>query len=167
MALLLLLLLQLAGGAVAGGRTHGQEAIIASCIARASGGRDWLAKTLWGLRDQEGGWVGAEVLNLNGSHDLGPMQVNSRWVAHLAARLDRSPQQVRHWLVHDACFNVDAARWIFVTGLSAAHDFWRAVGIYHSPTVARQRLYSHGVARKLRDRFGPAVFRERSGDEDR
>lgn len=142
----------------------GGEADIAACITRASNGLPWLEMTLWGLRDQEAGWIGAEVRNRNGSHDLGPMQVNSQWVNRLASRLDRSPQQVRYWLIHDPCFNVDAARWIFVTGLSASKDFWRAIGIYHSPSTLRQRVYSDSVARKLRKRYGPDVFRARSRD---
>ena len=51
-----------------------EELRIAACILQASLGHPWLEKTLWGLRDQEAGWVGAEVRNSNGSHDLGPLQ---------------------------------------------------------------------------------------------
>src|SRR3546814_1111610 len=84
----------------------------------ASADRSWLEKTLWGLRDQEAGWIGAEVLNTNGSHDMGPLQVNSFWVPRLAALTGRSVQDIRFWLINDPCFNVQAARWIFLSGLS-------------------------------------------------
>ena len=134
------------------------EIRIARCIQRAADGRPWLERTLWGLRDQEGGWIGAEIRNSNGSHDLGPLQVNSFWVPKLASLIDRQPSQVRAWLMHDPCFNVQAARWIFLSALSATRDYWKAIGVYHSPTYWRQRRYADLVASKLVQRFGPSIF---------
>lgn len=134
------------------------ERIVAGCIARSAAGRGWLEKTLWGLRDQEGGWVGAEIANGDGSHDLGPLQVNSWWVPRLAAVTGRPERHIRHWLKQDACFNVEAARWIFLSGLAVTRDYWKAIGAYHSPTIWRQRRYAGSVATKLRGRFGATVF---------
>ncbi|WP_447725498.1 lytic transglycosylase domain-containing protein [Sphingomonas koreensis] len=110
------------------------------------------------MRDQEGGWVGAKIANRDGSHDLGPLQVNSWWVPKLAEITGRPTDHVRWWLIHDACFNVEAARWIFLSGLVVTRDYWRAVGVYHSPTGSRQRWYASSVATHLRRRFGPDVF---------
>lgn len=132
--------------------------IVAACIARSAGGRAWLEKTLWGLRDQEGGWIGAEVANSDGSHDLGPLQVNSWWVPRLAAVTGRPERHIRHWLKQDACFNVEAARWIFLSGLATTGDYWKAVGVYHSPTGWRQRRYTASVVSHLRRRFGVNLF---------
>lgn len=134
------------------------EARLGACIRNAAGGRAWLEKTLWGLRDQEGGWIGAEVLNGNGSHDLGPLQVNSFWVPKLSKLTGRHPAQVRRWLISDPCFNVQAARWIFLSGLRATHEYWKAVGVYHSPTPERQLRYRKSVAQRLVSRFGGTVF---------
>ncbi|WP_443971451.1 lytic transglycosylase domain-containing protein [Sphingobium sp. CR28] len=134
------------------------EARLGLCIHQAAGGRTWLEKTLWGLRDQEAGWIGAEIANRNGTHDLGPLQVNSFWVPRLAALTGRPAQQVRTWLIQDPCFNVQAARWIFLSALASTGDFWRAVGVYHSPTEWRQLRYTTKVAVHLRRRFGEDVF---------
>nr|WP_246428355.1 lytic transglycosylase domain-containing protein [Sphingobium scionense] len=134
------------------------EREIARCIQVASAGRPWLEKTLWGLRDQEAGWLGAEVLNNNGTHDLGPLQVNSFWVPKLSALTGRPAGDIRFWLANDACFNVQAARWIFLSALSITHDYWKAVGVYHSPTSWRQRRYVESVSRHLERRFGGDVF---------
>ncbi|WP_371710963.1 lytic transglycosylase domain-containing protein [Novosphingobium sp. BW1] len=134
------------------------EARIASCIHGAAAGRPWLEKTLWGLRDQEAGWIGAEVENTNGTHDLGPLQINSWWVPRIAELMGRSGPEVRNWLRFDACFNVDAARWIFLAALRDTGDFWRAVGVYHSPTAWRQRRYSLSVAKRMKRRFGDNAF---------
>jgi hypothetical protein len=134
------------------------ERVIAACIHRASLGRPWLEKTLWGLRDQEAGWIGAEVANTNGSHDLGPMQVNSWWVPRIAAKVGRSETHVRHWLKFDACFNAEAARWVFLSALRTTDDYWKAVGVYHSPTMWRQRRYTASFVGHLQKRFGSAIF---------
>lgn len=135
-----------------------RESEVARCIQRAAGGKVWLERTLWGLRDQEGGWIGAEMRNANGSHDLGPLQVNSWWVPRIASALRRPESAVRHWLQHDACFNVDAAQWIFLSGLAITRNYWKAVGVYHSPTAWRQQRYTLSVVAHLRRRFGPLAF---------
>jgi hypothetical protein len=134
------------------------ETQITRCIHRVAADRPWLEKTLWGLRDQEAGWIGAEVRNTNGSHDLGPLQINSGWVPRVASLLDRSEADVRYWLRYDPCFNADAARWIFLSALNATGAYWKAVGIYHSPTHWRQHRYAQSVAHHMRLRFGRDVF---------
>lgn len=134
------------------------EGRIAECIRQASGGKPWLEKTLWGLRDQEAGWLGAEVGNTNGSQDLGPLQVNSSWVKRIAVLVGRPQADVRAWLVNDPCFNAGAARWIFLTALQTTGDFWKAIGVYHSPTAWRQKRYAQSVARHMQRRFGGDVF---------
>lgn len=136
------------------------ESRVGQCIRQAAHGRPWLERTLWGLRDQESGWIGAEIANNDGSHDLGPLQINSWWVPKLAAMIDRPPGQVRAWLTNEPCFNVQVARWIFLSELSATHDYWKAVGAYHSPTDWRQRRYAGLVAAKLVRRFGSSIFLE-------
>jgi hypothetical protein len=152
------LLVVATGTSVSARPMRAAEPELARCIALASIDRPWLERTLWGLRDQEAGWLGAEVRNTNGSHDLGPLQVNSWWVPKLAALIGQAPGKVRWWLVHDPCFNVGAARWIFLSGMAATHDYWTAVGVYHSPTSWRQRHYAASVAGHMRKRFGTEVF---------
>lgn len=137
------------------------ETEIGRCIRQAAKGRAWLEKTLWGLRRQEAGWLGAEVANTNGTHDLGPLQINSWWVPRIARLVGRPDHQVRYWLRYDACFNAEAARWIFLSGLQATGDYWKAVGVYHSPTGWRQRAYAAKVATHMRRAFGPNAFASR------
>jgi hypothetical protein len=145
----------------------GEAAEIARCIRIAARGHNWLEKTLWGLREQEAGWLGAEVANSNGTHDLGPLQINSWWVPRIAKLVGRPEHQVRHWLRHDACFNAEAARWIFLSGFHTTGNYWKAVGIYHSPTAWRQRVYAAKVAVHMRRRFGPILFTAASVQERR
>jgi hypothetical protein len=135
-----------------------EERQVAACIERTAKGRPWLARTLWGLRDQERGWIGAAVRNSNGTEDLGPLQVNSWWASRIAAVINRDPAQVRRWLRDDACFNVDSARWIFLSALGVTKDYWKAVGLYHSPIGWRQNGYAIAVSAKLSARFGTSIF---------
>lgn len=134
------------------------NAEIARCIRSAAQGKPWLERTLWGLRDQEGGWIGAAVVNSNGTHDLGPLQINSWWVPKIALLVGRPQSHVRHWLQNDACFNAEAARWIFLSGLAATGDYWKAIGVYHSPTGWRQLRYAASVSQHLRRRFGTQIW---------
>lgn len=129
------------------------EAAIGECIRHAASGQAWLERTLWGLRDQEAGWIGAEVANTNGTHDLGPLQINSWWIPRLSVLIGRPPEVVRAWLIRDACFNIQVARWIFLTELRSHRNYWKAIGAYHSPTVWRQRNYALAVSRKVTARF--------------
>jgi hypothetical protein len=56
---------------------------------------------------------------------------------------------VRIWLINDPCFNVQAAKWLFLSGLRTSGSYWEAVGVYHSPTPWRQERYRKNVARRL------------------
>jgi hypothetical protein len=133
----------------------------AACIRAVASQRPWLEKTLWGLYDQERGWVGAEIANRNGTFDLGLLQVNSSWVSTISVLLHRDAQDVRRWIRDDACFNVGIAAWLFLSGYSRDRNYWEAVGSYHSPTAWRARAYAQEVAAKLRFRFGPRIFSPR------
>lgn len=158
MVIMVLTLWQSNARAAPAGHDVADERRVANCIRQAAGGQRWLEMTLWGLRDQEGGWIGAAVRNHDGSHDLGALQINSWWVPKIAGMLKRSPQDVRHWLRYDPCFNANAARWIFVAALASTGSFWKAVGVYHSPRSDRQKRYAYSVSEHLKRRLGETIF---------
>lgn len=142
------------------GKAVGQSLtpVMTGCIQTASSHRVWLEKTLWGLYDQERGWLGAEIANQNGTHDLGPLQINSIWVPVIAGQLQRNPADVRRWLRDDTCFNVGVAAWLFLSGYRNGAGYWAAVGAYHSRTDWRASRYALEVAERLKRRFGTAIF---------
>lgn len=147
-----------ASPALAAERRSVEETQIAQCVRQAARGHDWLEKTLRGLRAQEAGWLGAEVANTNGTHDLGPLQINTSWIPKISRLVGRPQVQVRYWLRFDPCFNAEVARWIFLSGLAATGNYWRAVGAYHSPTAWRQRAYAAKVAGHMRRLYGADIF---------
>jgi hypothetical protein len=129
------------------------ERRIGVCIHASARGHIWLERTLWALRDTEGGWIDAAILNSNGSYDLGPMQVNSWWIPKLANMLGRQDGQVASWLRSNPCFNVEVSRWIFLSSLAQARDFWTAVGLYHSRNLQLRAAYARNVWTRYRRRL--------------
>jgi hypothetical protein len=111
----------------------------------------------------EAGRPGIVSFNRNGTGDLGVMQVNSRWVPHIAGWWEMTPRSVAERLIGDACFNIVAAGAIMRIYLDEAHgDVVRAVGYYHSHTPELADDYEIKVIRASVALFGrPKVVRTR------
>lgn len=76
------------------------------------------------------------------SHDIGLMQINNWWME----RLGISPETAL-----EPQNNVMLGVWILAQEIQRYGWGWKAVGAYHSPTPARQRLYAQVVARKYKN----------------
>jgi hypothetical protein len=103
----------------------------------------------------EAGEPGAISHNLNGTGDLGVMQVNTRWVPYLARSWQMPPPVVAGRLIEDPCFNIVSAGAIMRIYLDEARgDVVRAVGYYHSHTPERATAYQFRVIRASLSLFG-------------
>jgi len=113
----------------------------------------------------EAGRPGTISRNLNGTADLGVMQVNSSWVPHLARWWFITPREVAERLIGDPCFNIASAGAIMRIYLDETRgDVVRAVGYYHSHTpelatgyqikVIRASYWLFGRSRPVRVRSG-------------
>lgn len=125
------------------------ETRISACIRQVASGDRRIENLLTGIRRQESGWLGAEIRNSNGTHDLGPMQINSSWIPKLSRMTGIDARQLRQRLKNDACFNVRWSHWILRQELARLGDYWKAVGAYHSPTPWRAQRYARMVWQKL------------------
>jgi hypothetical protein len=106
----------------------------------------------------EGGRPGTVSHNLDGSDDLGVMQINSRWIQPLARYIGESDISVRARLIQDPCFNIAAAGAIMRTYMIESHgDLMRAIGFYHSHTPALSQDYRINVTRMAAALFGAAA----------
>ena len=76
------------------------------------------------------------------SHDIGLMQINNWWLKHL-----RISPEVALEPRNNAMLGV----WILANEIRRHGCNWTAVGAYHSPTPARQRMYAQVVARKYKN----------------
>ncbi|MDR1165827.1 MAG: lytic transglycosylase domain-containing protein [Deltaproteobacteria bacterium] len=90
----------------------------------------------------EGGAIGLESPNSNGSHDLGPMQINTLWLPKLNAL-----GITRELLRDNGCVNVAVGAWLLRHHLKEEANPFRAVSLYHSRDPERRGIY---LARALR-----------------
>jgi hypothetical protein len=102
----------------------------------------------------EGGSAGIVTQDTNGTEDFGVMQVNSIWIAPLAARA-RLPEEItRQRLIDDPCFNIAAAALILQTYLAETHGaLLPAIGDYHSHTPNLNAAYVTQAERQAAQLF--------------
>jgi soluble lytic murein transglycosylase-like protein len=98
------------------------------------------------IQAAEGGSIGSVRANTDGSHDLGLMQVNTRWILPLARSLSLSPQTVTVRLILSPCFNIACAAAILHIYIKETHgNVWQAIGDYHSHTPGLNTAYRFRV----------------------
>jgi hypothetical protein len=110
-------------------------AALASCILMAANTYDVPAAVMIGIMQVEGGKVGQESpRNINGTYDLGPMQVNTLWVPSLAKQWQVSRNTAHVWLRDDGCTNVHVAAWILKQKIIETGTLYGGISHYHSAT---------------------------------
>lgn len=127
------------------------------CIIGAAKLQSIDPRVMVGLLKTEGGYIGADVRNTNGSHDLGPMQINDgAWLEKIAtAHFSGNQKLARLALKNNGCYNVYIGAYIFRTYLDEAHGkYTDAVGFYHSHTYDKKISYERLVAKNLLSIFG-------------
>jgi soluble lytic murein transglycosylase-like protein len=82
--------------------------------------------------------------NSNGSHDIGHMQINSRWLPVLQ-RYGIDEQKL-----FDACTNTYVGAWILSRNIRRLGYSWMAVGAYNAGSPSKRMAYARKVATALR-----------------
>ena len=94
--------------------------------------------------------------NLNGSYDIGLMQINS---SHLGVLSRYGINQ--ETLLGDPCLNVKVGAWILQKNFIKYGETWRAVGAYNAGDEAKRALYAQKVAKNYASLSGmsqPSIF---------
>jgi soluble lytic murein transglycosylase-like protein len=113
-----------------------------ACMLAASAAFHLPVHALPAIQRAEGGWVGAVRPNTDGSHDLGLMQVNTRWTTPLARATGLPPSRVVTGLILNPCFNIMAAGAILQFYVHEERgNVWQAIGDYHSHTPDLNIVY--------------------------
>lgn len=126
--------------------------ILAACLMLASQTYSVPPAVLVGIYKVEGGQVGQEVRNTNGTYDLGPMQINTVWLPELADKWGVSESMARQWVRDDACTNVGVAAWILKGHLDETQSLAQAIKHYHSRTPHHGRRYITKVLDVMREK---------------
>lgn len=100
-----------------------------SCINQAAVAYHVPATLILAIMRKENGRNGQAVRNNNGTHDLGIMQINTRWLPTLA-KYGYTKQDLQF----NACKNVMVGTWILAGSLANGKTAWSGVGNYHSKT---------------------------------
>lgn len=119
--------------------------ILAACLMLASQTYGVPPAVLVGIYKAEGGQVGQEVRNTNGSSDLGPMQINTLWLPTLAEKWGVNESTARRWVRDDACTNVGVSAWILRSHIDDTKSLSGAIARYHSRTPVHGNRYKARV----------------------
>lgn len=118
---------------------------LASCLMLAAHNYQVPAAVLVGIYRVEGGKVGQQVGNTNGSFDLGPMQINTIWMKELAGHWNVPESTAKRLVRDDACTNMGVAAWILRQHLQETKSLSQAIAHYHSRTPFRGQSYRKKV----------------------
>lgn len=124
--------------------------LFAACLMMAANTYAVPPQVLVGILHVEGGRIGQQVGNTNGSYDLGPMQINTIWVPELAKNWKVSQKTAWAWLRDDGCTNVNVAAWILRGHLNETGSLSTAVAHYHSRTPSKGGKYKNKVVDVMR-----------------
>lgn len=119
--------------------------VLAACLMLASHTYSVPPAVLVGIYKAEGGTIGQEVANTNGSYDLGPMQINTIWLPELSKRWGVNEATAREWVRDDACTNVGVAAWILRGHIDNTGSLSNAIAHYHSRTPHHGNRYQKKV----------------------
>ena len=108
--------------------------ILATCLMLAANTYGVPPAVMVGIYKAESGQIGQEVPNTNGTHDLGPMQINTLWVPQLAKHWGVSERTAHKWVRDDACTNTGVAAWILRSHIDETKSLSKAIAHYHSRT---------------------------------
>ncbi|MAE52050.1 MAG: transglycosylase [Micavibrio sp.] len=125
--------------------------ILAACLMLASQTYSIPPAVMVGIYKAEGGKVGQEVKNTNGSYDLGPMQINTIWLPELAEKWGVSEDTARKWVRDDACTNVSVSAWILGQHIKETKSLSQAIAYYNSRTPRHGNKYQKRVIDIMRD----------------
>lgn len=90
----------------------------------------------------EGGRVGMESRNANGTYDYGPMQINSVW----KNTINKAGFTLND-IQYNPCINVAIGSWILSENIANNQMLWKGVGDYHSHTDGENFIYHQKVSR--------------------
>lgn len=119
---------------------------LAACLLMAANTYQVPPAVMIGIMQVEGGHVGQAVgPNINGTYDLGPMQVNTRWASELSRLWHVSEATARVWVRDDGCVNVHVAAWILKQKIAETGSLYGGIAHYHSATPGTGDRYAAKV----------------------
>lgn len=125
---------------------YGNKDKILSCLDAASKKNGMDKNIMLSIMAIEGGQVGTESVNTNGSIDYGIMQINTVTIKDLRDRfgLNYTIEQIRD----DECTNIDVSARVLAQKIKEAGDTWEGVGDYNSRNEPAHSIYRNKIQEK-------------------
>lgn len=123
---------------------------LAACLMLAAQTYQVPPAVMIAIMHVEGGRVGQQVgPNANKTYDLGPMQVNTRWLPELARAWNIDTKTAHKLVRDDGCVNVRVAAWILHNKIKDAGSLYGGIAYYHSATPSLGSRYAAKVIRVM------------------
>lgn len=126
--------------------------ILTACLMMAAQTYSIPPAVMVGIYNVEGGKIGQQVYNTNGSYDLGPMQINTIWLPKLADYWGVSQKTAQKWVRDDACTNMGVSAWILRQHLNETGSMSKAIAQYHSRTPHLGQKYKSKVVAAMQQK---------------
>jgi hypothetical protein len=126
--------------------------ILTACLMMAAQTYSIPPAVMVGIYNVEGGKIGQQVYNTNGSYDLGPMQINTIWLPKLADHWGVSQKTAQKWVRDDACTNMGVSAWILRQHLNETGSMSKAIAQYHSRTPHLGQKYKSKVVAAMQQK---------------
>lgn len=125
--------------------------VLAACLMLASQTYNVPPAVMVGIMQIEGGRVGQQVgPNVNGTYDLGPMQINTMWLPDLARYWKVDKTTAHSWVRDNGCVNMHVAAWILRQQLERTNGkLYSAIARYHSATPGIGDRYADKVIKAM------------------
>lgn len=127
--------------------------VVAACLMLAAQTYSVPPAVLVGIHQVEGGKPGQAVgPNVNGSYDLGPMQINTIWIPELADKWGVSNNTALQLVKNDPCTNMGVAAWILRNHMNRTGNLSTAIAHYHSKTPKFGYPYKNKVVSAMKSK---------------
>ena len=123
-----------------------ESKVLAQCLVVASLHGQVPVDALLAIMEVEAGRSGLEVKNVNGTYDLGIMQINTCWLPALARAWSMTPTKARLLVRDNDCLNIAvAARILKIKIQEAEGDILQGIARYNSANPRYGRPYLQKV----------------------
>ena len=119
--------------------------ILAQCVLGASNTYNVPTDVIIAIMYVEGGRIGQQVANVNGTYDLGIMQVNSLWVPQLAQLWNVNYGTAYASIRDSGCENIYVGAWILKKSIATTGTLYDGIAYYHSATRGLGAAYASKV----------------------
>ncbi|MGB4101564.1 MAG: lytic transglycosylase domain-containing protein [Alphaproteobacteria bacterium] len=126
--------------------------VIAACLIQESQTYRLPAATLIGIMHVEGGRVGQEIHNKDGSYSLGPMLINTRFVPELANLWNVDKRTAHTWVRDNGCVNMYVASWRLRQTIDTAGDLYKGIALFHSTNKKDGENYADKVIAAMKEK---------------